>query len=1425
MTDKVPSRERGVVVGRDALGTVITTGDNNDVSVTIVVADTSLLAQFRPLPESTSPAFNPYRGLDAFRETDSRWFFGREKLIFRAWRAFQSLQRGNQPRILPVIGPSGSGKSSLVRAGLLPQLALQPMEGMESPMVLVLRPRAAPLQQLAAVLASLPGAADSLECKLAKTEEGKYRAFHQMASSHRDRKRSRLVIVVDQFEELFTECEDSDAREAFIANLEFAASEPDQLVSIIFTLRSDFAGAVPLSSVFGRAARERALPVQAMSRAELAASIKQPAEELGCAWPQAFVERLVDQVEGRAGALPLLQFALQQLWPKLVSGRLDSLGSTRLIEDFLTDTADDLFAAADTQDQCTLRRAFLAMIQLGEGTADTRRVAHLSDFVARGDDPEHVRKVLEPYTDPAVRIVTASEQRSEPAYELTHEALITSWGRLRIWLGNVSDKSHGDRIRDDLRFHRRLTVAAAEWEGGRGDLSRPPELSILQDYRTRADADLTKREWAFAEASEAAWKQEKQRVRRDRNRMRIGLAIVSLLLVISITAGFIAAVFWQKTSSTLLSLRLESAQRLSIQSQQFLDAGNIDQSAASLLDAAKLLSESDGSVENFKSSLVRTISTIAQKPFPISARRQGIFLTLPFDDTLVISAAKKPGLIEIWRTPDPAQLHRVATIDLNSPKFYYAIDIGRRELYTFVVGDKSLKRWSLADGSELAAVESPILPKNYSGAVDFRPHLGGLFVFDGEVGAVFEPTLGTTTPASPEVIAEFKSERPTKGDIDHLSDLITAGPSQDVVGETQFSLREFGGPQHLAFTQSCRFAVSGGNDGVLKIWDAKSGSLAKSIEIGDRIAAVSISPTCDMVASFGLRSGIIVASLLDSSKRYRIYSKEGYDNFEFDESGSSLILLDESESSLVPVQLPASIARNANVLSDVIDFVPSKDNDHYLVRSIKPTRSFEPWVTQYYREDEPSGKLYFSARDAKTLQPRCIANVDYPDDAISALKADEQKTFTSKDTIDETERKRVNRVIDGNVVLIGGDPCSYFLVGIGHHVYALELVRDSEHGRWEWRKLASLHSGYKDGFPNFWTFHDISLGPEGLALYTDDGWRLFRRESATKSWTSVALEDLHFGVRPASPPNDDLDSDQNSGLPSLNYLGLLGSKGLIVLSTSMETLVVDDQGRTKARFRPASNCAQIVARTKLGDLLIQEYETGEDNACSPHSSFIDAEALSLRPITTGYLATPEQSGRVFLRVQDDRVALVDRLGHVQCELPSKSLPNVEIHYPTVSQMDARARMRVLAGGFYFGPAWHARRSKTKIAMMEEAGYFAAATNAAVIVYRSKDCAEVGRATVDSQLWSVVPFPNSKLFVIANGDRSYSIWDARAAREVFKGSGVAQIRNVIEVGSDVFSIEGIREDLNFVRVDRAAINLLQQVNATLLQKLRNWVEGR
>lgn len=506
---------RSIAVGRDALGNVVVTGDQNQVQVTLVVADKRLLAAISASSTARAPLINPYRGLDAFYETDAAFFFGRRNLIRRAWLLFQGLQHSHgSPRILAVIGASGSGKSSLVRAGLLPELARSPMEELESPTVLILRPGSAPLSRLAEVVCRLPGAKDFTKLNLkTRGDSGEFDAVHQILASCRESDRSRFVVVVDQFEELFTECMDATARTAFLEQLAFAANHTDHLVSVVCTLRSDFAGAVRTPTAFASAVRKNPLRVLAMDRQELEEAIERPARQLGHPLPSALIESLVAQVEGRAGALPLLEFALKQLWVDHIAGNLDEeQSSSRLIEDFLVQAADALFeTAGDTEQkrmvaQRIIYRAFVSMVQLGEGTPDTRRVARLSEFVCPEDDPKHVRTVLAAFTAPEARLVTASEQDDEPTYELAHEALITSWGRFASWLGNVPDKAESEQIRKDLRFFRRLFNAATEWAAGRGGLWTDVDLLPLANYLERKTPRLTTLQENFLQASRRrAW--------------------------------------------------------------------------------------------------------------------------------------------------------------------------------------------------------------------------------------------------------------------------------------------------------------------------------------------------------------------------------------------------------------------------------------------------------------------------------------------------------------------------------------------------------------------------------------------------------------------------------------------------------------------------------------------------------------------------------------------------------------------------------------------------------------------------------------------------------------------------------------------------------------------------------------------------------
>jgi len=252
---------KGISIGRDALGNVLVAGDDNDVRVTIVVADSRLLGVFRGTEVGTTSMFNPYKGLDCFYETDSEYFCGRSKLVRRASVLFGKLQQGTSPRILPIVGPSGSGKSSLVRAGLVPELVRQPLAGFEEPQVLILRPGATPLARLADVIQrGRPTAGVSTADLQKAAPDGIYRALHGSLASSGD-PLNRYLIVVDQFEELFTECTDSDARNAFLENLVFACGHVDHRVSVVFTLRNDFASSVRDPSAFLAAVRDNRLAI------------------------------------------------------------------------------------------------------------------------------------------------------------------------------------------------------------------------------------------------------------------------------------------------------------------------------------------------------------------------------------------------------------------------------------------------------------------------------------------------------------------------------------------------------------------------------------------------------------------------------------------------------------------------------------------------------------------------------------------------------------------------------------------------------------------------------------------------------------------------------------------------------------------------------------------------------------------------------------------------------------------------------------------------------------------------------------------------------------------------------------------------------------------------------------------------------------
>jgi len=521
-------------------------------------------------PPTTGEA--PYRGLEAFEERDAKMFFGREAIVG------ELVEQVRGARFLALIGASGSGKSSILRAGLIPQLRARDI----TQRVLLLTPTAHPLEELAGALE--PDSAPSRLASLADELRAEPRALAIALRSHRD-KASRLpVIAVDQLEEVFTLCRKEDDREAFLAALIHACGAdegpadvpPDaDRVRVIVTLRADFYAYLSPYPVLRSAASTSQLYVGAMSNDELRRAIEEPARAGGWDFTAGLVDLLLRDVGDEPGALPLLSHALLETWRRRrgTTMTLRSYSESGGVKGAIALTADRVFYNELNDSQRRIARdVFVRLTELGEGAQDTRRRAGLHELIPREESrAAETRTVIKALAD--ARLVTVGEE----SVEVAHEALIREWPTLREWLR--SD-------RDNLRVHRRLTDAAMEWEvagmdesllfrGARlaqareatsykGALSpleqRFLDASIAMEERQQAEREAAeKRELEAAQALAAEQSQRAAEAARSNTRLRRrALLLTGVLALAAVLAG--VALVLARQSDANASLAAQRAQ-------------------------------------------------------------------------------------------------------------------------------------------------------------------------------------------------------------------------------------------------------------------------------------------------------------------------------------------------------------------------------------------------------------------------------------------------------------------------------------------------------------------------------------------------------------------------------------------------------------------------------------------------------------------------------------------------------------------------------------------------------------------------------------------------------------------------------------------------------------------------------------------------
>lgn len=484
----------------------------------------------------------PYRGLHNFTTADADWFHGRAELLEQAVTRFHALLADDRPRLLVLVGASGSGKTSLIHAGLCPRLAEAGIA------CLTMTPGTDPTRRLTELFDEHPGTDEhprtgvtQIEQRLRTDPGGRFDG----ASPPTGPTGIDLAVVIDQFEELFTVCADEAERTRFLSMLE-AIAAPGGRCAVVVGLRVDFYADVVATSHLVQALQDAQILVGPMDAPQLTSAIVEPARQAGWSVDDDLVALLLrdfvpsGSLGGRhdAGALPLLSHALLETWNRARRGRLTvaDYHAAGGIHGAVEQSAERVFAQLSVDEQALVRQIFLRLVHVAGPGIATRRQAHsvelegLAGGAGSGDAARPSRsataKVLDRFV--AARLLTAHED----TIEITHESLLASWPRLRGW---ITEDLEG------LAVHRRITEASRIWADSGKDPSRLARGAALEEMSavsrpgsSTLQLSQTEQEYVAASAAAAAAAAAVARRRTVRLRALVGVATVSALLASSL---------------------------------------------------------------------------------------------------------------------------------------------------------------------------------------------------------------------------------------------------------------------------------------------------------------------------------------------------------------------------------------------------------------------------------------------------------------------------------------------------------------------------------------------------------------------------------------------------------------------------------------------------------------------------------------------------------------------------------------------------------------------------------------------------------------------------------------------------------------------------------------------------------------------------
>jgi WD40 repeat protein/transcriptional regulator with XRE-family HTH domain len=614
----------------------------------------------------------PFKGLNYFDEADADWFVGREALTAKLTELVLSLSARGK-RFLAVVGASGSGKSSLVRAGLVSSLRWNKIS--TDWQIHILTPTGHPLESLAKSLAPEFDSAETIAAFM-NDLAGNARSLHLFAK-HKpgSNKDSCILIVVDQFEELFALCRSEEERISFIDNLLTASSELHGPTVVVITLRADFYAHCADYPQLREALAQHQEYIGAMTHDELSRVIEEPARRGRWEIEPGLVDLLLHDVGHEPGALPLLSHALLETWQRRRGRTMTMSGyaSSGGVRGAIAETAEAVFTDQFTSAQKSIaRRIFLRLTELGDQsvTGDTRRRVTFNELILKPEETTATQTVLKTLAD--ARLITTTEDSAEVA----HEALIREWPTLRKWL---------EEDRESLRLHRQLTETAQEWlasnreadllyRGARlmqvrewsasnADEMNPLEREFLTTSMELTEREIAKREEQRQRELEAARKlAETEKARAEEqiqsaNQLRIRNRLLTTVVVAALVLAAVAGMFSLKSSQNAAIaeanyVRAESLRLASQANLVFLESGGAQ--TAALLSIRALQS---GYSAEADATLIRSLSGLYNRK--LFRGHAGVIVALAFSpDGKYVLTAGADRTPRLWNIQTGQEIRR-----------------------------------------------------------------------------------------------------------------------------------------------------------------------------------------------------------------------------------------------------------------------------------------------------------------------------------------------------------------------------------------------------------------------------------------------------------------------------------------------------------------------------------------------------------------------------------------------------------------------------------------------------------------------------------------------------------------------------------------------------------------------------------------------